>query len=71
MVHPTSVYTVVEVFCTMSHSSSMSAPDRAAKLLRRQGGILRISDVIRGGVTRNTLYAMRDAGQVEQLARGL
>lgn len=49
----------------------MSAPDRAAKLFRRQGGILRMSDVIRGGVTRNTLYAMRDAGQVEQLARGL
>ena len=71
MVQITSMYTVVEVFCTMSDSSSMSALERAAKLFRRQGGILRMSDVIRGGVTRNTLYAMRDAGQVEQLARGL
>ena len=30
-----------------------------------------MSQVIGGGITRNTLYAMRETGQVEQLARGL
>jgi hypothetical protein len=30
-----------------------------------------MADIIRGGITRNTLYAMRDTGQVQQLARGL
>lgn len=55
----------------MSQSNSVSAPERAAKLFRQQGGILRMADIIRGGITRNTLYAMRDTGQVQQLARGL
>ncbi len=44
---------------------------RAAEFFREHGGIMRMADVIRGGVNRNTLYAMRNAGQVEQLARGL
>lgn len=48
-----------------------SAADRAAKVFRQHGGIMRMAEVIRVGITRNTLYAMRDAGQVEQLARGL
>jgi predicted transcriptional regulator of viral defense system len=32
---------------------------------------MRMADILRAGITRNTLYAMRDAGEVEQLARGL
>lgn len=32
---------------------------------------MRMADVVRSGVSRNTLYAMRDAGEVQQLARGL
>ena len=55
----------------MSRPDSMSAPERAAKLFRQHAGIMRMVDIVRGGITRNTLYAMRDAGQVEQLARGL
>jgi predicted transcriptional regulator of viral defense system len=55
----------------VNQSKSVSAPERAAKLFRQQGGILRMADIIRGGITRNTLYAMRDTGQVQQLARGL
>ena len=45
---------------------------RAAKAaFRRYGGILRMADALREGVHRRTLYAMRDAGQIEVLARGL
>jgi predicted transcriptional regulator of viral defense system len=32
---------------------------------------MRVADILRGGITRNTLYAMRDSGLVVQLARGL
>ena len=38
---------------------------RARAEFRRHGGLLRIADAIRYGFTRRTLYAMRDAGQVE------
>jgi predicted transcriptional regulator of viral defense system len=38
---------------------------------RRHGGLLRMADAVRSGVHRRTLYAMRDAGQVVALARGL
>ena len=55
----------------MSHPNSTSATDRATDLFRQHGGIMRMAEVIRGGIARNTLYAMRDAGQVEQLTRGL
>lgn len=37
----------------------------------RYGGLLRMADAVRSGVHRRTLYAMRDTGQVEVLARGL
>lgn len=55
----------------MIHSNSTSAVERAAKVFRQHGGIMRMAGAIRAGISRNTLYAMRDAGQVEQLARGL
>lgn len=55
----------------MINSNPEGASARAAELFRLHGGIMRMADAIRGGVNRNTLYAMRDAGQVEQLARGL
>jgi predicted transcriptional regulator of viral defense system len=43
----------------------------ARDAFRRHGGILRMADAIRAGIHRRTLYAMRDSGQVETLARGL
>lgn len=55
----------------MVRSSPISASARAADLFCLHGGIMRMADVVRAGITRNTLYAMRDTGQVEQLARGL
>lgn len=32
---------------------------------------MRMADILRGGITRNTLYSMRDSGLVVQMARGL
>lgn len=44
---------------------------KARAEFRRHGGLLRMSDALRYGIHRRTLYAMRDAGQIEVLARGL
>jgi predicted transcriptional regulator of viral defense system len=40
-------------------------------LLRRQGGAIRMSEALRVGLNRRTLYAMRDAGIVEPISRGV
>ncbi len=48
-----------------------TASARAADLFRLHGGIMRMADILRGGITRNTLYSMRDSGLVVQMARGL
>lgn len=40
-------------------------------LFRARGGVLRMSESVRLGLSRRTLYAMRDAGVLEQLSRGL
>lgn len=40
-------------------------------LFRRQGGVLRMRDALRLGVHPRTLYQMREAGDLEQLSRGL
>jgi hypothetical protein len=61
----------MEVFCILTRLKSMSASERAAKLFRQRGGIMRMADIIRAGITRNTLYKMRDAQEVEQFTRGL
>ncbi len=44
---------------------------KARAVFRKHGGVLRMADVVRAGIHRRTLYAMRDAGQLETLARGL
>ena len=44
---------------------------KAKAEFHRHGGLLRMADAVRSGIHRRTLYAMRDAGQVEVLARGL
>jgi predicted transcriptional regulator of viral defense system len=43
----------------------------ALKLFNRQGGMLRMSDVLSAGISRRTLYAMRDRDIVTQLSRGV
>ncbi len=39
--------------------------------IRSGGGLIRMSDALRLGISRKALYAMRDAGVLEQLSRGL
>jgi predicted transcriptional regulator of viral defense system len=43
----------------------------AKAVFHRNGGMLRMSEAVRSGIHRRTLYAMRDGHQVEVLARGL
>src|SRR5580692_5783707 len=52
---------------TLEHS----ALAKAKALFRKHGGIMRMANAVQAGIHRNTLYAMRDAGLVEQLSRGL
>ncbi len=42
-----------------------------AELFRQHGGGLRMSEALRLGINRKTLYAMRDAGVIESVTRGL
>ena len=48
-----------------------TALDKAKALFRKHGGMMRMANAIQAGIHRTTLYAMRDAGLVEQLSRGL
>jgi predicted transcriptional regulator of viral defense system len=43
----------------------------AANVFRNNGGILRMSEAVQAGISRRTLYAMRDEGVLEQLSRGV
>lgn len=43
----------------------------AAKLFREKGGILRTHEAIASGIHPRTLYGMRDAGEIERVARGV
>lgn len=56
-----------------TETTQSEAPDvqQAKEAFRQHGGVLRMADALRAGIHRRTLYAMRDAGQVEALARGL
>ena len=50
---------------------SSSRFKRALDAFQQQGGLLRISEAMRVGVHPATLYALRDAGTIELLSRGL
>ncbi|HET6427592.1 MAG TPA: type IV toxin-antitoxin system AbiEi family antitoxin domain-containing protein [Phycisphaerae bacterium] len=43
---------------------------RARAIFRRHGGILRTKDAIRLGIHPRTLYALRDAGELQQVTHG-
>ena len=45
--------------------------DSAERIFRRNGGILKTGEALEQGIHRRTLYAMRDAGMLERLDRGL
>lgn len=55
----------------MTPTLTQSSLRKAEGLFRKHGGVLRTSEAIRAGIHPRTLYAMRDAGQVERLSRGL
>jgi predicted transcriptional regulator of viral defense system len=44
---------------------------RAETIFRRHHGLLRTAQAVRLGIAPRTLYAMRDAGVLQQLARGV
>jgi predicted transcriptional regulator of viral defense system len=43
----------------------------AKALFRKHGGMMRMAKAVQAGIHRTTLYAMRDAGVILQLSRGL
>lgn len=51
--------------------SEQTAAEQAIVLFRERGGTLRTSEALRLGIQPRTLYDLRDAGVLEQLARGL
>lgn len=48
-----------------------SQHERAKQLFRQRGGLLRTKEALRAGIHPRTLYAMKSAGVVERLSRGL
>ncbi len=56
---------------TQAQSEENASLEKAKKVFRRHGGVLRTSEAIRFGIHPRTLYAMRDAGVLECLSRGL
>jgi predicted transcriptional regulator of viral defense system len=48
-----------------------TAIDRAREVFRVRGGTLRTTEALAAGIHPRTLYAMRDAGEIEMLARGV
>src|SRR5207245_9000264 len=57
-------------YVSMTHRLKQRfAKERDAVLSR--GGMVRMSDALRLDISRKALYAMRDAGVLEQLSRGL
>ncbi|MCY1017735.1 type IV toxin-antitoxin system AbiEi family antitoxin domain-containing protein [Pyxidicoccus sp. MSG2] len=45
--------------------------EREVRLIQARGGVLRMSEVLRLGISRRALYGMRDAGVLDTLGRGL
>jgi len=50
---------------------SESRFDRATKIFKKYGGILRTSQALQAGIHPGTLYAMRDSGKLEVISRGV
>jgi len=48
-----------------------TAATAAVQVFRDRGGMLRMAEAVKAGIHRRTLYALRDAGVVERMSRGL
>jgi predicted transcriptional regulator of viral defense system len=55
----------------MPESLVTSSSRNAAAAFREHGGMMRMAEAVRAGIHRRTLYALRNAGILEQLSRGL
>jgi hypothetical protein len=44
---------------------------KAGAVFKQHAGLLKTTDALRAGIHPRTLYAMRDSGFLEQIARGL
>lgn len=44
---------------------------RAKRLFEEHGGIMRMADTLSAGISRSTLYGMRDSGELVLLSRGI
>ena len=55
----------------MAHQTLPTTVDKAKAVFRGHCGLLRTSEALRLGIHPRTLYAMRNAGTLEQLSRGL
>ena len=55
----------------MMTETKMTAHEKARRLIRECGGIIRTSDALKAGVHPRTLYALRDDGALEQISRGV
>jgi len=51
--------------------SVRTAREQAVAIFREHGGRLRMSEALQHGITRHTLYSLRDRGTIEKLSRGL
>lgn len=51
--------------------ANSEAVRRAKAIFRGQGNVLRMAEAVRSGIHRRTLYAMREAGMIKALSRGL
>lgn len=55
----------------MARKRDPKVEQHALEVFKRNGGILRSSDAIRQGIHPRTLYALKNAGRLEQLQKGL
>jgi predicted transcriptional regulator of viral defense system len=55
----------------MPAAGTIAKTDEALQIFRRHGGMLRTSEALNLGIHQRTLYALRDAGMLERLDRGL
>lgn len=53
---------------TVTHSSSSG---KALRIIKKRGGLLRTGEAIAAGIHSSTLYQLRDAGDLEQISRGV
>ena len=70
----TSRYTNLQVYLSMSQQlrpSFKSSLRQAEDLFRQRGGMMRTKDALRAGIHPRTLYALRNAGVLACLSRGV